>query len=236
LLSELKRNDIKPVVEKGFLKIREKDQRYTSYDYCYNYFHKKDTIKEDIELGCLHLTSYLASWGMYRGSGFLLREKSYKFFEKLVKKISDQPPSMWKIDVDNYKDDNINQLMKCREMIEEALGKENRPSHTLVTKIMMGVFGSVPALDQLFADGTKKILKKRIDKLTPKNIEEIRKFYEANQQDIDDLSKSTFTMDYRTGSDSKINYTKAKIIDMYFWEKGREIAEENKKNKGKEHD
>jgi hypothetical protein len=40
-----------------------------------------------MQLSCLHLSFYLASWGMFRGSSFLL-EKSAKFFEPLVRTIS----------------------------------------------------------------------------------------------------------------------------------------------------
>jgi hypothetical protein len=40
-----------------------------------------------LQLSCLHLSFYLASWGMFRGSSFLL-EKSAKFFEPLVRTIS----------------------------------------------------------------------------------------------------------------------------------------------------
>ncbi len=49
----------------------ESDQshRYKSWEHCFKYFGKK---KADKRVACLHLSFYLASWGMYRGSSFLL--------------------------------------------------------------------------------------------------------------------------------------------------------------------
>ena len=70
--------------------------RYASFDYCFNYFqekHKNGEIKtivkdsKNIQLSCLQLGFYLASWGMYRGSTFLL-QKSVKIFEPLIKYIT----------------------------------------------------------------------------------------------------------------------------------------------------
>lgn len=51
--------------------------REASYHFCYNYFrdfyeskHLKDIFSSNnIEVSCLQLGFYLASWGMYRGSG-----------------------------------------------------------------------------------------------------------------------------------------------------------------------
>ena len=48
-----------------------------------------------------------------------------------------------------------------------------------------------------------------------KSLNYIKAFYEANKQIIDKLSLETFTNDFVTGEKTKVNYTKAKIIDMY---------------------
>lgn len=52
---------------------QEKNHRYTSFDYCYNYFHPTNNSKQDIEKSCLVLGFYLASWGMFRGSSFFTK-------------------------------------------------------------------------------------------------------------------------------------------------------------------
>jgi hypothetical protein len=38
--------------------------RYTSFDYCFNFFSSNEDFTKDIEKSCLVLGFYLASWGM----------------------------------------------------------------------------------------------------------------------------------------------------------------------------
>jgi len=81
-----------------YLDKRKAEKRYTSFDYCYNYFYSffEDNQQsqlqrdENLEFSCLHLGFYLASWGMFRGSSPLL-DRSLVYFEDLIKKISDIP-------------------------------------------------------------------------------------------------------------------------------------------------
>lgn len=73
---------------KEFQEKNKNEDRNASFDYCYNYFRNSsaDEIEQNIEKSCLHLMSYLASWGMLRGSSFLLK-KSIKYYETLIKYI-----------------------------------------------------------------------------------------------------------------------------------------------------
>ena len=61
----------------------DKHHRYKSWEHCFSYFSKK---KLDEAIACLHLSFYLASWGMYRGSSFLLW-KDYLVHREVVKHI-----------------------------------------------------------------------------------------------------------------------------------------------------
>ena len=102
-------------------------ERYASFDYCYNYFYtfyKENRIpeisnEENIQMSCLQLGFYLASWGMMRGSSFLL-EKSVKHFDQLMVTISEMHPDRWEIDVDKYNDENIQLLLECKKDITKA--------------------------------------------------------------------------------------------------------------------
>ena len=196
--------------------------RYASFDYCFNYFQgfkdKKDIAnKENIQNSCLHLAFYLASWGMLRGSSFLL-QKSIKFYEPLIKYIAQKNENFWKIDVDNYhKDDNLEKLIKCYKEIQEKLndGKsKNRASDTLITKIMLGVFGNVPAFDNYFKVGSN------LGTFNNKSLKQINSFYLNYKDVILNESKKVKTFEYHDGIKSKRQYTKAKIIDMIFFIEG----------------
>ena len=115
---------------------------------------------------------------------------------------------LWEIDVDNYTEENINLLLDCKQRIIEALGKEkeNNPSDTLVTKIMLGVFANIPAFDQR----VKKSLK--VYSVSKKSLLKIKEFYERNKSIFDSLEIHTF--DFLSSKETNILYPKAKLIDM----------------------
>jgi len=191
-------------------------ERYSSFDYCFNYFqsfkNKKDIANnKNLELSCLHLGFYLASWGMLRGSSFLL-EKSFAYYKDIIKFISKYDKKIWNIDFE-YSDADINLLIKFKEdFIKEFNTNKHNYSETLITKIMLGVFGSVPAYDFYF----KKFL--RSEKITQsfskKSLYGLNEFYKNNEGLINLKSKSIKTFVFLSEKVSKINYTNAKIIDM----------------------
>lgn len=208
--------------------------RYASFDYCFNYFqekYKNGKIEEiaypaNIQNSCLQLGFYLASWGMYRGSSALL-QKSVKVFEPLIKYIAEDC-GVWDIDVDMYNEENIQKLIKCRKKIEERLALNQKNMDTLVTKIMLGVFGNVPAFDQYFIKGSK------LGAFGEDSLGEISRFYTERKTLIDANAKKITTFEYSVGEKGNgRQYTKAKIIDMIFFIEGLEIDQKNKKEKKK---
>ena len=100
----LKQEDIKLQILK-FEHDRKPEDRYASFDYCFNYFKTTESknLIDNLEMSCLTIGFYLASWGMLRGSSFLL-QKSVKYYKDLVEYIASLPKDTWLIDVDNYPD------------------------------------------------------------------------------------------------------------------------------------
>lgn len=198
---------------KGKNKGRKPNERYSSFDFCYNYFYsfyKKGNLPElanekNLQLSCLQIGFYLASWGMMRGSSFLL-EKSVRNFANLIVSISKMNPKLWGIDVPNYNDEVIDLLLECRLQIIKALGKKNHPSDILVTKIMLGVFANIPAFDQYFSKSLK------VYSVNKKSLLKIKEFYLKNKDALDSFTIHTF--DFLTSRDTNNLYTKAKLIDM----------------------
>jgi len=197
----------------GKNKGRKPNERYASFDFCYNYFYsfyKQNKLSElanekNLQNSCLQIGFYLASWGMMRGSSFLL-EKSVRNFSDLIIAISKMNPKFWEIDVPNYDDEKISLLLKCKQEIIDALEKENNPSDTLVTKIMLGIFANIPAFDQYF----RKSLK--VHSVNKKSLLKIKEFYLENKDDFDSFKIHTF--DFLTSKKTDNIYTKAKLIDM----------------------
>ncbi len=198
----------------GKNKGRKPDERYASFDYCYNYFYsfyKEKKLSElandkNLQMSCLQLGFYLASWGMMRGSSFLL-EKSVRNFINLIIAISKMNTKLWEVDVDKYDEENINLLLDCKQKIIDALGKENKPTDTLVTKIMLGVFANIPAFDQYFRKSFE------LNSVNKDSLLNIKNFYDANKDAFD--SFKIYTFDFLTSKQTDIIYSKAKLIDMY---------------------
>lgn len=107
---------------------------------------------------------------------------------------------------DYGRDSAVDLLFECRDMIEEKLGGRGRVSDTLATKIMLGVFGNVPAFDTQFKKGFG------VSTFGKKSLKNIFAFYEANKVAIDSYKICTF--DFMNERETSVRYTHAKIIDM----------------------
>lgn len=197
---------------------RKPNERYASFDFCYNYFYsfyKENRLSElangqNLQTSCLQIGFYLASWGMMRGSSFLL-EKSVKNFTDLIIAISKMDRKRWEIDVEDYNGKNISILLNCKQEIIKALGKnKTKTSDTLVTKIMLGVFANIPAYDGNFKNFMKK--NNYCQTFNQTSLNQIKMFYIKNKKIFDSFKIHTF--DFLTSKETNIIYTKAKLIDM----------------------
>jgi len=194
------------------------DDRFTSFDYCFNHFQslrragELDRLRtgEGLETGCLHLGFYLASWGMYRGSSKLL-SRSAHYLVRMVRAVADAEPELWAIDVNTYSDENIARLIDFREVVRHSFDHEL--SATLITKMMLGIFGNVPALDTVFQRGTGR---RSFDEPT---LKWVKAFYDIHRTEIDRLRPKT--LDFNSGRPTGRLYTRAKVIDRIGFAAGR---------------
>ena len=204
----------------NFANMIDSKQRYASFDFCYSYFYRVHKLykgkNEDKEKSCMVLWSYLASWGMLRGSSQLL-QKSPASLLPLIDCIGNIYNEAIDIDVDKYDNNNIKILISHYNKIENCIKEDIGfiPSVTLVTKIMLGVFANVPAYDQ-YVKGTFKI-----NTFNEKSLRRINKIYTQNKSNIDNLAQQIKVLVFPNIEEKiTITYTKAKIIDMYGFQKG----------------
>ena len=85
-------------------------------------------------------------------------------------------------------------------------------SDTLVTKTMLGVFGCIPAFDRYFRIGF------RCETLCKSALLRIGEFYEDHRSEID--AQTVFTLDFASGRGTRRRYSRAKLIDMVFFQEG----------------
>jgi hypothetical protein len=205
----------------AFLIRRSPAARYASFDYCFNYFQDARDAQQtavlagdgQLELSCLHLGFYLASWGMMRGSGGLYG-RSLKELVPVVQAVADEPATTWELDVPGYSEAGITAVLALADRIQAAY--TFAASSVLVTKTMLGVFGCIPAFDRFFRLGFGSAA---LDRAT---LIKISGFYAANKAALH--ATHTHTLDFATGQDTSRPYTQAKIIDMIFFQEGYKQA------------
>jgi len=192
------------------------NHRYTSWEICYKAF---GDININDEVKALHLAGYLASWGMYRGSSNLLRENNYMIFNKLVPILNEYMD----LRKDFLEENDYDRFLNFVKRIKESLEKKNITStNTLTTKIILGVYGCFPALDDYFKKGFNSYNNIKISinqKKTFKNFyNNLKNFYFANKGAFE-------TKKQEIKANRSINYPPMKLVDMYFWEYGNMLKE-----------
>jgi len=202
---------------------RHPRERYASFDYCFNYFQsfrERSRIEDicspqNLQQSCLQLGFYLASWGMLRGSSFLLN-KSAKFYERLLETVVRLDKRLWRVDVDSYTDEHIDLLLAARDALCDSIGVEYKPSDTLISKIMLGIYGNVPAFDDFFRKGFN------VGVFNRKHLQHVAEFYQHHRHIFDSLT--IYTLDFHTEKTTKRKYTKAKLIDMVGFTEGLAVT------------
>lgn len=215
--------------------------RFLSWEHCYDEFGKVFSgihtaiTNADKDLLALHLATYLASWGMYRGSSFLL-QVDYKVHVPVVELITEKDPVVgtifkyrdlfgieWSKLSHNEKTKNLELLFgssnaiglsdaisgyyeKIRTNVKGAVKSE--VSKTLVTKVLMGTLGCVPAYDTYFTKGIKKA--NITSNFSKKSISALINFYYTNRLAFDN-ARATMIIPH----DKK--YPEMKFLDMGFW-------------------
>lgn len=213
-------HDVAVKVNEFYLRLTDdRHHRYLSWEHCYDFFGQD---VNDLDKACLHMAFYLASWGMYRGSSFLLW-KDYLIHKEVVKQLL-KHKHLRKTTAD-YSHSDIDEIIELCDWIRgwykknvgEVNGEEKEVniSDTLVTKIVLGALGCVPAYDRYFIDGLRKAY---IGPFRPTRdgLQSLVNFYVNNRKQFDILQEKIRTR-------GKKPYPAMKLVDMYFWQIGFEL-------------
>src|SRR5882672_3532505 len=91
------------------------NHNYRSWELCYRFFCSKSC---DRDLACLHLAAYLASFGMYRGSGFIA-SKDYLVHEDAVDAVAGYCGRLQNLDLSGCFD-KIDHVFSLGKQLESA--------------------------------------------------------------------------------------------------------------------
>ena len=186
--------------------------RSRSWEHCYRVFRDARTDPSpDYDYLSLHLAFYLASWGMYRSP----------VVEEVLKPEYD---CLFGVACTDFRNDDIRaQLKKLYDDIAEhfdpirekvAGRKATTPvSPVLITKILMGTLGCVPAYDRFFQDGVATY-KVTTQEYSLESVRKLAKFYEAHNDRLEEARRGM-----RVGD---LTYPQMKLLDMGFWQIGFE--------------
>lgn len=210
------------------------NSRFKSWEWChlqfkneYKKYHTSNNKENIVDKLSLGLGFYLSSYGMYRGSTFIFK-CDYKIHKEIVEIILDEKYDiLWDYDPLNDEECKAKDLIfnkkdgifyKIKESYEK-IDPQFKPTNTLITKILMGTFGCIPAFDEFFKKGIREIddcFKNRI-MLNSKTFSKLCKFALENKEILKITSEKVHT-----------EYPLMKCLDIAFWEIGVG-KEENKK-------
>ena len=200
--------------------------RSRSWEHCYRVFRDARTDPSpDYDYLSLHLAFYLASWGMYRGSCFIFH-KDYKVHTPIVEEILEpEYDCLLGLACTDVRNNDIwAQLKKLSDYISDyfdPIRKEVRGravassvSPVLITKMLMGTLGCVPAYDRFFEEGAKYLgLEKK--SYNEDSLLELADFYEEHNERLEEARRGMRTDD--------LIYPQMKLLDMGLWQVGFEI-------------
>lgn len=215
----------------GTYKLSSPRCRFASFDLCYGYFQThRGCLTIDMERSCLHLWSYLASWGMFRNSK-LFSDCSMKVMEDIVFYLSGLEDSDWDLDlgldargcIDSIKSERIVKIYEDLSKIIENIYINCvivgvSPTITLITKIMLGTLGCIPAFDKNF----KNALGTSNSSLTRDVLYETQLYYGSSPTCSAADTGSAVSINPNTkikvinfnGKSTELFYSRAKVLDM----------------------
>ena len=199
--------------------------RSRSWEHCYRVFRDARTDPSpDYDYLSLHLAFYLASWGMYRGSSFLL-QKDYKVLVPIVEEVlKPEYDCLFGVACADVREPEVQLMLETvydyiadhfDPIREEIAGRKvtTPVSPVLITKILMGTLGCVPAYDRFFQDGIAKY-KMTTQEYSLNSVLKLVEFYEAHNDRLEEARHGMRTED--------LTYPQMKLLDMGFWQIGFE--------------
>lgn len=206
----------------------DENHRYLSWEHCYQQFGEaRKNADPDIDYLSLHLAFYLASWGMLRGSSFLL-QKDYRVHIPAVKEIlKPEYQVLFGLKCEQFEDDNVKNALKTlytnleniygeiRKTVENKEEVKQGISAILLTKILLGTLGCSPAYDEFFVKGVKKT-EVTTGRFSVASLEKLAKFYLQYADEFEPLRAKM--------KHNGVEYPPMKLLDMAFWSVGFEKA------------
>lgn len=199
--------------------------RDLSWHLCYSWFREHPQPLEHREAACYQLAFYLASWGMFRGSSNLLQWNARDFIP-VIEVINEHNTAMRNMGLLEL-EEKWEPLNHAYWDLVKVFKRSNKAHQTLVTKVLLGVWGIFPAIDTWAHKGWKLIANESgiqhghggYSSFTKHSARSINSLYELNQPEIDRLASQhpVFGFDGKPNSHAM---PPARIVDMFLYTYG----------------
>jgi hypothetical protein len=216
--------------------VKNQGQRFgngQSWEFCHAYFiEHKEALRSANDIAdeaALHLGFYLANWGMFRGSGQLMRA-NYLFEKEIVRILLgrrfnslfafDWLRADYEAQIELLFDlvGELKRFMKEAELYEDNGDLCHvSATDTLITKIIMGTMGCVPAYDRFFCAGLNMYSGSNCKVPQSFNAKSFGRLLRFSKEDS--TLKDIYGAHVRTVKGDVI-YTPMKLLDLYFWRIG----------------
>ena len=199
--------------------------RGKSWIHCYLFFRNYKELRKNTalqEYAALHLGFFLASWGMLRGSSFLLQQ-NYKVYIPIIRTLTKpEYDLLWNISYPELTiqetEEVLNLLFSLKDELDRKFKEECKdckgPTNLLITKIIMAPMGCVPAYDRYFKNGLKKLGIKCYSNFSKKSFQNLLDACKDNK-DIQKMYEIR-----RPIMGTKFSYPPMKLLDLYCWNFG----------------
>lgn len=179
--------------------------------------------EQEEDILALNLGFYLASFGMYRASSFLINY-DYKIHKDVIKKLNEEKEKIICGNFINY--DTYNELKeKINNSYKSYAGQsKNFVTETLVTKILLGVFSCIPAFDR----NLRRVLKEAKDKLGEDINQSVNEktiaFLQELATKVEDKMREELNQRQKEYLQNN-GYNKVRILDLCVWAYGAALLQ-----------
>ncbi len=199
--------------------------RYQAWEFLWEHLHRCGSFNDagsgkNIETTALHLGFYLANWGMFRGSSKLLNV-NLSFFTDFIEYLNANVESeFWDLKLEDFRMRSEMATHKFDNTVSAIKGFEGGSkariswTPTLITKILLGLWGQCPALDQFYILGFRSFSKQQRLRIGPdcsgRHLNTLAKLAHEERWPLDGFRTQKLNLHYPPG----------KVLDMAFFNYG----------------
>lgn len=173
----------------------------------------------NLDTTALHVGFYLANWGMFRGRSELLRNSNLDLMKELVLRLfQGKGPELFDLSGEDFLPSAPN-LARNQALFDEVVQIfRNMPgkvswTDTLISKILLGVWGEYPALDRYYTRGVRSLYPYRgLTEVRGRSLTSLMGLIETEGFELPAIKTECL----------RLAYPKGRLLDMAFFQVGLE--------------